>query len=67
MGLVLRAQGPGQAAGTSPAGSYPRGQQGPHWRVTFLHLGPQETRPISAQSHMLAAQFLFFCRISAQT
>ena len=66
-GLVLREQGPGQAAGTSPAGSYPRGQQGPHWKVTFLHLGPQGTQQFSAQSRRLASHILFLCRgVSAQ-
>ena len=45
-------------AGTSSVDSCPRGQQGPHWRVTFLHLGPQGTRQLSAQSHRLPSQFL---------
>ena len=50
-----------------PPGSYPREQQGPQWRVTFLHLGPQETWWLLAQSHTLAAQFLLVCHgISAQ-
>ena len=51
-----------------PPGSYPREQQGPHWRVTFLHLGPQGTRQFSAQSHRLASPFLLLCHgVSAQT
>ena len=40
MGLVLRAQGPGQAACTSSLGSCPPGQQGPHWRVTSCTWAP---------------------------
>ena len=33
-----------------------------------LHLGPQGTRQLSAQSHRLASQFLLLCRgVSAQT
>ena len=63
VGLVLARQ-----AGTSSVDSCPRGQQGPHWRVTFLHLGPQGTRQLSAQSHRLASQFLLLCRgVSAHT
>ena len=51
-----------------PPGSRPRGQQGRHWRVTFLHLGPQETQQLPAQSHRLASPFLLLCRgVSAQT
>ena len=41
MGLVLRAQGPGQAACTSSLGSCPPGQQGPHWRVTSCTWAPR--------------------------
>lgn len=44
VGLVLRAQGPGPGRlGTPSTGSCPCGQQCPHWRVTFLHLGPKGT------------------------
>ena len=41
VGLVLRAQGPGQAACTSSLGSCPPGQQGPHWRVTSCTWAPR--------------------------
>ncbi|XP_061025234.1 uncharacterized protein LOC133075173 [Eubalaena glacialis] len=43
-------------------------QQCPHWRVTFLHLGPQGTRGLSALSNTLASYFLLLRHgVSAQT
>ena len=53
VGLSVRAQGPGQAGWHLLRWLCPRGQQGPHWRVMFLHRGPQVTGQLSAQSTCL--------------
>ena len=68
MGLVLRAQGPGQAGWHLLCCLLPTWAAGSSLEGDGLHLGPQGTRQLSAQSHRLASQFLLLCRgVSAQT
>ena len=68
VGLVLRAQGPGQAGWHLLPWLLPTWAAGSSLEGDVLHLGPQGTRQLSAQSHRLASQFLLLCRgVSAQT
>ena len=68
MGLVLRAQGAGQASWHLLCWLFPTWAAGTSLEGDILHLGPQGTRQLSAQSHRLASQFLLLCRgVSAQT
>ena len=68
VGLVLRAQGAGQAGWHLLCCLLPTWAAGSSLEGDGLHLGPQGTRQLSAQSHRLASQFLLLCRgVSAQT
>lgn len=68
VGLVLRAQGPGQAGWHLLPWLLPTWAAGSSLEGDVLHLGPQGTWQLSAQSHRLASQFLLLCRgVSAQT
>ena len=68
MGLVLRAQGPGQAGWHILCWLLPTSAARSSLEGDVLHLGPQGTRQLSARSHRLASQFLLLCRgVSAQT
>ena len=67
-GSVLRAQGPGQAGWHLLPWLLPTWAAGSSLEGDILHLGPQGTRQLSAQSHRRASQFLLLCRgVSAQT
>ena len=68
VGLVLRAQGPGQAGWHHLPWLLPTWASGSSLEGDVLHRGPQGTWQLSAQSHRLASQFLLLCRgVSAQT
>ena len=65
MGLVLRAQGAGQAGWHLLCCLLPTWAAGSSLEGDGLHLGPQGTRQLSAQSHRLASQFLLLLTESA--
>ena len=58
VGLVLREQGPGQAGWHLLPWLLPTWAAGSSLEGDVLHLGPQGTRQLSAQSHRLPSQFL---------
>ena len=68
MGLVLSAQGAGQAGWHLLCCLLPTWAAGSSLEGDVLHLGPQGTPQLSAQSLRCASQFLLLCRgVSAQT
>ena len=68
VGLVLRDQSPGQAGWHLLCGLLPTWAAGSSLEGDVLHLGPQGTPQLSAQSLRCASQFLLLCRgVSAQT